>query len=195
MRLIKIIIIVTILPFYAKGQPLPMFKAHGDSIVGLTAEREQQMKAALHIFELVMNDTAFQRALLNTKFVFDVPNDPNINLSTLQIVSKIYAGKEFYKPMEDNVANVHWIIVKKRRPIFTRHPALGEGAEDGVEIFTYTWFFDSGDIAEITGHIAHEWSHKIGFEHAFHPHPGRDDTVPYAFGYLVRDFAKKYISN
>jgi hypothetical protein len=51
-------------------------------------------------------------------------------------------------------------------------------------------FFDQYSLAEVAGNLAHEWSHKLGFTHPSQNTPTRVHTVPYAFGYMVRDIAE-----
>ncbi len=179
---------------FIHGQSLPILRVKGDSLKGINNADLAKMKAALRLFEEVMNDTSFQNALLSKSFYFDVPGDQNKLLNTKEIVDKIYGAKEFYRDTADRVANLVWVIEQKKKPMFTRNPAIGYGDAGEVEIYTYTWFFNKEEpesLADIAGHIAHEWSHKLGFQHLFNPHKKRKYTVPYAFGYLVKEYALK----
>jgi hypothetical protein len=62
-----------------------------------------------------------------------------------------------------------------------------------------TWinrkFFSRYGLAEICGNVAHEYCHKIGFEHSFQPTPSRPFSVPYGIGNLVEELAEKYLKN
>lgn len=175
------------------SQSLIHFKVSGDKIMGIKGEREKTMFEALKLFEKVMNEKEFQKELANFPFMFDSGNDPNRVLSSNEIASKILEGREFYQNKIDNNANINWIIQKKRKPLFSRYPAIGYGNENDIEIYTYTWFFDNSTFDKIAGHVAHEWSHKLGFKHQFNPHSERDKTVPYALGDLVTKYSKKYL--
>ena len=192
MKTLKLLIIIGVFPTYLFAQNIPAFKVQADEINGLTPEREQKMKLAMSIFEKVMNDKDFQNELSSFPYQYDVDTDTNRTLTPQQVAVKLMNGQEFYKKDNDQTANLHWFIKKKNKPLFSRHPAIGYGNEDGIPIYTYTWFFDNSDIADIVGHIAHEWSHKVGFEHQYEPHPRRDNTVPYAFGNLFVKYAAKY---
>lgn len=167
------------------------FIVKGDRLSGLTPERTARMKQALLIWQQVMRDTTFQRELRSTNFAFDVAGDQNRFLSSAEITDKIYQGREFYKDSIDFTANLHWIIEVKNKPFLSRHPAIGYGEAGDVEIFTYSWYFDRASLADIAGHIAHEWSHKIGFQHLYVRHKNRDKTVPYTFGNLVKKYAEQ----
>ncbi len=193
--ILRILVLVLItLPTFAFGQQLPIFQVYTSKVEGLKPEWETKMKLTLSIFEKVMNDKDFQKELGELKFHSDVDTDPNKNLTTKQIIEKIYAAEEFYNSESDNKADIYWIIEKKGKPWFSKHPAIGYGNETEREIYTYSWFLKSGDLTEIVGHISHEWTHKIGFVHQFNPHDRRPETVPYAFGSLVEKHAQKYVS-
>jgi hypothetical protein len=181
----------------AFGQSLPEFKVNALKLDGRNKARESKMRQALTIFEKVMNDTAFQSELQTLVFQFDVEDDPHRNLSNRQIVEKIYAAKEHYKTHENNTADIYWVAKKRNFFVsaFAGCSVLGYGDEDGDEIFTYPCFLDNNDLPEIAGHIAHEWTHKLGFAQDFDNHPKRDETVSYAFGYLIRKHLKKYLQN
>jgi len=64
---------------------------------------------------------------------------------------------------------------------------IGFGLPTDEWIHTYQAFFDDATESELAGHFAHEWCHKIGFEHAMYAwqDKNRDSSVPYAIGKLV----------
>jgi hypothetical protein len=43
--------------------------------------------------------------------------------------------------------------------------------------------------------VAHEYCHKIGFEHSVQPTPSRPFSVPYGIGNIVEELANKYLKN
>jgi hypothetical protein len=174
----------------------PMFLVQADEIDGLTPEREIIMKKVMKIFEKVMNDIAFQNDIASFSYEYDVDGDPNANMTPLQVATKLMDGAEVYKTDIDHTANLHWFIEFHRKPLRFLHPdpPIGYGDPGKISIYTYSWFFDEGDIAGITGHIAHEWSHKVGFDHDPNNHPGRENTVPYAFGYMVEQYAANFVN-
>lgn len=173
----------------------PLFRVTGEKIDGQNSIQEEKMKKALQIFEKVMNDTSFQEELKTLVFYFDVEDDPNRNLSTLEIIKKIYDAKEHYTPEADNNAQIYWKIEKRGfwSGLFRGCSVIGYGEAGEKEITTYTCFYKKADLNELTGHIAHEWSHKLGFDHKKNNHSRRNETVPYAFGYLIRKHATKYV--
>lgn len=179
----------------ASGQNFPEFKVKALKVDGKESKRTNKMKRALKIFEKVMNDAEFQNELQKLNFQSDREDDPFKNLTTQQVLKKIYAAKEHYSSDDNNTADIYWIT--KRRSFFSRFTecsVLGYGNEDKSEIYSYTCFTDNNEIEELVGHIAHEWTHKLGFVHAFEDNSKRDYTVSYSFGNLVTKHSEKYLT-
>ncbi len=154
------------------------------------------MEKAAKTFESVMNDKEFQKELLELNFHFDTENDPNKVLSTAQIVSKIYDAKEENGDSGTiSTADIYWIL-KKAKPRAKWKGINGYRNKGSKFINTYSYYFrnslSSNNKHDIVGHLAHEWSHTLGFLHKNKPHDNRSKTVPYAFGNLVKKHAKKY---
>lgn len=55
----------------------------------------------------------------------------------------------------------------------------------------YRKIITNWDEADIASNIAHEWAHKMGYDHAYKWHETRQYTVPYAFGYKIGDIATR----
>ena len=48
-------------------------------------------------------------------------------------------------------------------------------------------------IARAVGNIVHEYMHNIKYNHTVHWTPTRKDSVPYAYGYIARDTALRFL--
>ncbi len=166
------------------------FKVDVSHIEAITPERKKRIDSAMVLFENVMNDPAFQAELRSLTFYYDVPDDPLRKLTTQQVVDRLYAAEEFYQPGKDSIATPHWIIRQRNKP----GPAIGYADQDEVEFYTFSWVIDQGDAGDIAGVAAHEWSHKLGFQHGFDADPHRQETVTYAFGNLVKKYVKKMLT-
>jgi hypothetical protein len=167
------------------------FTSEGTELVGCTEARVVRMREALVIFESIMNDSVFRKDLLSQTFVYDVPNDPNGDLTSRQAVERLFRGRENYKSDDDNTANIHWTVytARKERPP-GEWAVIGYTTPQEAMIYTYAWFFDGEEnLVDLVGHIAHEWSHKVGFDHCCQPHTGGERTLPYLSGDLVRTYA------
>lgn len=172
------------------AQQLPAFYVNG-RLTTIQESDSLKMTRALQVFEIIMNDTAFQRKLLDTTFVFDVAGDPMRNLTPRQIVDTLFSGREWYHTTVDHTADITWECNEREsKPLFSS--TIGYGLESDSLIRTYIFYVRENSVSAIAGNVAHEWSHKVGFDHRKRNHSGRDKTVPYIVGNLVKSFAAKY---
>jgi hypothetical protein len=191
MNKIAIILVLSFCTHFLRAQNLPHFTVRAVQFSTISDQDRQRMLKAIQVFENVMNDKEFQKALLDTTFLFDLPDDPMRTLTTKQIVDTLYSGKEWYHNSVDNTADIIWYCTKrKRKPPFTT--AIGYGLENDSIIHTYIFFLRGTLLSGIVANLAHEWSHKVGFDHQDKDYDKRDESVPYLFGNLVERFAKKY---
>ena len=56
-------------------------------------------------------------------------------------------------------------------------------------IYTYSWWFDKYGDKLYPAHLAHEWCHKLGFEHSIARTQERKFTVPYAVHSIVEQLS------
>lgn len=177
-----------------KSQAQINFKVKLENFSTVNDTLRQKMFNAALLFQHVMNDTFFTKELLVKEFHFDMPNDTNRNLTTAQIVNKLYLAKEWYKDSYDSIATIYWYSTKRwNKPLGTS--TIGFSNANSKNINTYLYYLRSATISEIAGHLAHEWSHKLGFQHKKKDHPQREQTVPYLFGNLVKVYASKHLSS
>ena len=137
------------------------------------------------MFEQAINSKFFKEKILNHTY----KNKPrfiyNNGLSNQEIFDKIISGAESLNPDVDYEADLYLNLDKSPR----RGRTIGYTNENTNHIYTYETWFDDKPIYEYSGHIAHEWCHKLGFEHQKNPSKKRQYTVPYAVGNLIREIA------
>jgi len=181
----------------AVGQ-VPEFRVNGIEIKGLNDSQTRKMNRAARIFETVLNDADFKKELETKTFKSDRGDDLVPNPTGRQVSEKIYAAGERYKPEPNNAADIYWYAKKKSfwKRIRGKCNTIGYGYPGEKKIYTFTCLIDEEDsMAELVGHIAHEWSHKVGFVHQAKYHPEIYSTVPYVFGHLVAKNAEKWITD
>lgn len=186
------------LPVLAGAQQFPVFKVNAIEIKGKTDTQTRKMKRAARIFEMVLNDAEFQKEFETETFKSDRDDDLVRNPTAAQVIQKIYAAGEHYRPTPNHTADIYWFAEKPSfwNRLTSRCDVNGYGYAGENEIYTYTCLLDEKDsMAELVGHIAHEWSHKLGFVHQPKDHSERHLTVPYVFGYLVSKHAVKWIDS
>ncbi len=166
--------------------------------VGYNAHELVKVKEATLLIEKVINSEEFKYNVLNytqkngkigfhfRKTIFGKNIDyPYTNQEVFDMImlSKEHAGNKAPHQMD---LYLHLLAE-------SNDGVVGYGNADEKEIYTYNnWFNIILSTEEYAGHIVHEWTHKLGFDHAFGRFaPNRDNSVPYAIGELVVRLAKK----
>jgi hypothetical protein len=108
----------------------------------------------------------------------------NDGLTNFQVYNKIMAGKEDLS--SDGVDNEADIFVKVDRS--SRRGVIGYTYPSSKWQYIYGWVLNDWDFTDIASNLAHEWCHKVGFDHEYNKTYARQYSVPYAVGYYVGDF-------
>lgn len=147
------------------------------------------------------NDSQFQKQILTFSYTYEVytgilwwkkkvqdvvkpcftyESDPrDVVLSTL------LAGEEgSLKPGKDETADVEVILANQRG-------VLGWTYGNTLTQWLSAWFINSSTIAEQAGNRAHEYAHKVGYDHPSKNTWDRPYSVPYAVGNLVVAWVNK----
>lgn len=168
-----------------------MFEINIVTCTGFDSTQRKKLDESMRKLKAVMNSTELRDRIINFSCELGKKFEDNQGLTNQLVYERLIAAREEYTANANFVADLLLVLVKKSKPWLRRNPAIGYGNAGDKEIYTYSWWFDSAEDYEYAGHIAHEWSHKVGFDHAFSPTPTRDYSVPYAFGYIVEELAAK----
>ena len=107
----------------------------------------------------------------------------NNGKSRKEIYEHLLCGSEKLASENDGEADI-FIKIDRRH----NKRVLGYTYPNTSWQWVYSTFFGNSTYKEIAGNIAHEWCHKMGYDHEFRYSALREFTVPYAVGYFVRDF-------
>lgn len=108
------------------------------------------------------------------------------SMSTEEVLSVIMSGAEDLSPEKDKEADIQVEVAVGSRGV------IGWTNPHTPIQWISSWFINDSEVDshEIAGNLAHEWMHKLGFDHAFNSYSGREHTVPYAVGYLVEKISR-----
>lgn len=151
-----------------------------------TAKRKAKGVLSVEVLNKVVNSEEFRNKVLNYKSKKTGKSFSGAHgLTNAQILAVILSGKEKLTPLE----NYSWDFqVSFYTKSFSK--VVGFTYPNITYINCNTKFFDKYTPAEVCGNFAHEYFHKLGFDHA----SATDyDSIPYAIGYIIRDLAKKYL--
>lgn len=152
-----------------------------------TGSDELKVRKAFEIIKKVIATKEFKDKVLNYTYKGIKQFHQNDNYSNEEIYQMVLDGKEKLLPVIDNRMNLEL-------EIYTNNwtSTVGYTYPDSLRIYLNTKYFRNYTPSEVAGNLFHEWMHKVGFGHDSSNTPGRDSSVPYALGYIMRDLGKKY---
>lgn len=181
-----------------------------DKTIGFSDEELEKLTKAVGLMASAWSSDEFKEFVVNFEYSYqaNVGRWPfrklqtfsgkqfrwNLNLNNLQVYEKLTSGSETLNPGEDHDADISITIDRKNV-----RGVIGYTYPTSRMQWIYSWYFKAYSAAEIAGNLAHEYCHKIGFDHEFNNVPGREFTVPYAIGYqtvkIARALEKKEAEN
>jgi hypothetical protein len=106
------------------------------------------------------------------------------NMSNQQIYDTMMESRETYLNNTDETAHIDLTLYSP--PFYKKWSVVGYGYPGQPQIFMNWNYFNSYDIAQVAANIAHEWTHKLGFDHDYNRTARRPYSVPYGVGCLVQ---------
>jgi hypothetical protein len=156
----------------------------GMQVKGFNDSGEEKIKDAFRILEIAVNSEEFKERVLN--FVNDkgerefASNNGKTNEEIYQIFME---GRELLQ--EDTPGEMNFYLKQYYRP-WSRVIGYTNGDTNVINI-NYR-FFKNYMPYDVAANLAHEWTHKIGFDHKS---AQEHDSAPYAIGYILGDIAEK----
>ncbi|MFL5785157.1 MAG: hypothetical protein ACJ76H_11135 [Bacteriovoracaceae bacterium] len=148
-------------------------------------DQEDKVHKAIEIIKKVVASEEFRAKVLTFSYK-DTGMFVDTKLTNEEVYEMILTGAETLTPEVDHEMDLELELY------YTSSSTVGYTKPDTNKIWMNTKYFNVFTSTQVAGNIFHEWTHKLGFEHAFTYSVSRDSSVPYALGYLVRDLGKQY---
>jgi hypothetical protein len=165
---------------------------------GYEDERLETLQKALQLLEAVLNSEEFKERILNfttdgrKTFYFRKTffgkwiDQPSTNQ---QVYNMIMTAKEEVGDRANGTIDLYLELVNG-----ANGDVIGYGNPSSSQIYTYSIMFDDMSLPDLAQHYAHEWCHKIGFEHAFHRSRNRSNSVPYGIGNIIDRLSHQFMA-
>lgn len=150
------------------------------------AKDEEKVYKAIDIIKSVIRTDEFRQRVINFTYQGKKTFVDNDGLTNEQIYQKLLDGSETMKPEVDHEMDLELELY------YSSRSTVGYTYANVLRIWMNTKYFDPYTPAEVAGNVFHEWTHKLGFDHASSYSVSRDSSVPYALGYLMEELGKKY---
>ncbi len=152
----------------------------------MSREKEEKLFGAVEVLRAVFGSEEFREAILNHTYRGRRTFANNKGLTNAQIYQKIMDGVERLYPKNNNAMDLQ---VELYTDNFSK--TLGFTRSNSQTVYINTKYFNKNNAIKIASNLTHEWLHKLGFTHAVHKCHARQNSVPYAVGYIVKAIAEK----
>lgn len=162
-------------------------KVVGMKITGFSGASQTKIDQAFEVLEKVVNSEEFKDRVINFKNTKgERAFASNLGLSNEQIYEQFMEGRETLQPNTPGEMNFYLKLYNK---FWSR--VIGYTSPD-INTINMNWkFFKNYRPSDVAGNLAHEWTHKLGFDHRS---AQEHDSAPYAIGYIVDELGLKYLS-
>lgn len=160
------------------------------SLTNFNASQEQKVLSAIEWIKKVVRTKEFKDRVYNFTYNGKREFVDNKGLSNERIYQIILDGAETLIPEVDNEMDLELELYTSN---FTS--TVGYTYPNVVKIWMNTKYFNNYTVAQVAGNVFHEWTHKLGFEHASSYSKSRDYTVPYGLGYLMVELINKHMAD
>ena len=141
------------------------------SYTNFDASDEAKVEKAIVIIKKVIASSEFRNRVLNFSYKGKLGFVDNGGFTNAQIYQKLLDGKEELKPVVDHTMDLDLELY------YSLKSTVGYTYPDVIRIWMNTKFFDSYTPVEVADNVFHEWTHKLGFDHASSYSTARDSSV------------------
>lgn len=170
-----------------------------DALSGFSAADKTKIGQAAEAMSEALSSEDFKQAVLhftydgkeqfsNNQLADAAGNTVATTMSNQQIYDTMMESRETYLNNVDETAHINLTLYTP--PFYKKWSVVGYGYPGQPQIFMNWYYFNSYDIAQVAANIAHEWTHKLGFDHDYNRTARRPYSVPYGVGCLVENLAQ-----
>lgn len=156
------------------------------SLTNFNASQEEKVLLAIEMIKKVIRTKEFKERVYNFTYNGRREFVDNKGLSNEEIYQILLQGAETLIPEVDYEMDLDLELYTSN---FTS--TVGYTYPNVIRIWMNTKYFNSYSIAQVAGNVFHEWTHKLGFDHASSYSQRRDSSVPYGLGYLMVELVDK----
>lgn len=160
------------------------------SLTNFSESQEDKVLRAIEMIKKVMKTKDFKERVYNFTYNGKRQFVDNKGLTNEQIYQILIDGAETLIPEVDNEMDLDLELYTSN---FTS--TVGYTYPNVLRIWMNTKYFNSYSVAQVAGNVFHEWTHKLGFDHASSYSKSRDSSVPYGLGYLMVELIDRELAS
>lgn len=152
-----------------------MTKIECTKFIGFTDKEKIDAKKSIALLEIALNDEAFQKSVLQWRFM-------GTTMSNEAILDRLLSGSDLLDEREDFVINLACSMYSR---LFSKVIAWVNPGFRMIHFNRRRW----GNEQELARTILHEYAHLLGFHHNSATDYG---SVPYSFGLIFKTWYFKH---
>lgn len=156
------------------------------SLFEFDAKDETKVTKAIEIIKKVIRTKEFKDRVIDFTYKGKKTFVDSAGKTNAEIYQSLLDGSEELRPGIDHQMDLELELY------YSSRSTVGYTYASGLRIWMNTKFFDAYTPSEVAGNVFHEWTHKLGYDHASSYSVARDSSVPYALGYLIEELGKKF---
>lgn len=163
-------------------------KVKAMEIEGFSAESRQKLNLAFRALEMAVNSDEFRDRVINFKnSKGERAFASNKGMTNEEIYEHFMEGREILQ--QDTPGEMNFYLKQYHR-WWSR--VIG-WTTPTTNVININWkFFKNYQPHEVAANLAHEWTHKMGFDHTS---AKEHDSAPYAIGYIAGEIASRVLKN
>ena len=165
-----------------------LFNANS-GLTGFNPSQEEKVLKAIEYIKKIVRSKKFKDRVYNFTYNGQKKFVDNKGLTNEQIYQIVINGAETLIPEIDYEMDLDLELYTSN---FTS--TVGYTYPNVTKIWMNTKYFNSYTPAQVAGNVFHEWTHKLGFDHASSYSKSRDYSVPYGLGYMMVDLINEDIA-
>lgn len=154
--------------------------------VNFTDAQRLKYEQAVKIVKQVVASDEFKAAVIGHTYNGQSTYVDNAGLSNPGIYWSILGGNERLQNDRNNAIDMEVELY------FEDNTTVGYTYPSSTRIWVNTKYFNANTASYVAGNLFHEWLHKLGYTHAATYSVGRDYSVPYAIGRIIRTLGIQY---
>ena len=176
-------------PFRLKADSTKVDKITWDArirMINFEPHQEEKVFKAVRLLKKIITSDEFKTRIINFNYKGNKNFVDNKGISNLEVYKKILEGAEqIGNTSPNNLMDVELELYHQSTT------TIGYTYPDTSRIWINKKYFTRYSPAKVADNLMHEWMHKLGFTHEAKWSKDRDNSVPYAIGYLVEELAQK----
>lgn len=150
------------------------------NLTNFNPSQEEKVLSAIEWIKKIVRTKEFKEKVYNFTYNGKREFVDNKGLTNEQIYQILIDGSETLIPEVDHEMDLELELYTSN---FSS--TVGYTYPNVIKIWMNTKYFNNYTVAQVAGNVFHEWTHKLGFDHASSYSKARDYSVPYGLGYLM----------